>query len=130
LNDKLVPGLKVTTIAPHSGKVPQRLSTTYSLTLPRHLNAVDKERIATFFSQPSFTVAKTRKGKTGQIDIRPLIISLVQSGPSSVDLQLLSMSATPGIKPLEALTSILDLGEDVAVAVRILKTAWQAVDDE
>lgn len=130
LNDKLVPGLEITGIAPHSGKVPQRLCTTYSLTLPRPLNAVDKERIATFLNQENFAVAKTRKGKTVQINIRPLIVSLVSSGPSSVDLQLLSMSATPGIKPLEALTAILDLGEDEAMAVRILKTAWQAMDHD
>ena len=129
LNHKLVPGLEVTGIELHSGRTPQRLISSYTLTLPRPLTQGDAERIGHFLQRASFPVDKTRKGKSSLIDIRPLIPTMAISGPDSIDLQLLSMSATPGIKPVEALTAILGLSETEAARLRILKTAWQAVDD-
>jgi len=129
LNQQLVPGLEVTAIELHSGRIPQRLISDYTLTLPRPLTEDDAERIADFLQRESFPVDKLRKGKHSLIDIRPLIPTLVASGPENLTLQLLSMSATPGIKPVEALTAILGLSETEAKSTRILKTAWQALDD-
>ena len=129
LNEKLIPGLEVIKIERHSGKIPQRLLTSYTMTLPRSLTDSDQQRIAAFTRQTSFLVAKTRKGRTGEIDIRPLVAALESTGPTSVGLKLLSMSATPGIKPIEALAAILELSASEIAATHLLKTSWQALDD-
>ena len=128
LNTKLAPGLKVTKIELHSGDVPQKLSTSYDLTLPTNITDSEKLLIEEFIKSAVFIIAKTRKGKTKEIDIRPLIkeFSIVNSG--TVRLQTVSASAQPGIKPLEALTEILKLDKERSLQTRILKTDWQKLD--
>ena len=129
INAAIIPGLEVVTIAPHAGKAPQRLRISYTLTLPRPLSAADRERVAAFNAATSYMVDKTRKGRTTAIDIRPLTTALAIAGEHRVSLDLLSVSATPGIKPLEAVSAILQLSAEEAGAVTVLKTAWQAMDD-
>ena len=128
LNEKLVPGLMITKIEAHSGKVPQSLLTLYTLTLARLLTEQEKERTRQFLDSERYAVTKTRKGKTSEIDIRPLITFLNISGPDSVQLEMVGVSAQPGIKPLEALAQILGLGKEEALAIKILKTAWRPMD--
>jgi hypothetical protein len=43
---------------------------------------------------------------------------------------MVSASAEPGIKPLEALTEILDLTHDRSLGTRILKTSWQPITEQ
>ncbi len=128
LNEKLVPGLCIVKIAAHSGKMPQSLLTSYTLTLARALTEQEKTRVAKFKSSEHYPVTKSRKGKTSEIDIRPLIPTLNISGPSSIQLDLLFVSTQPGIKPIEALEQILGLAKEETLATKILKTAWRAVD--
>ncbi len=128
LNGKLVPGLSITRIEAHSGKVPQSLLTSYTLTLARLLTEQEKERTRQFLASESYVVTKTRKGKTSEIDIRPLITLLNITGPGSVQLEMVGVSAQPGIKPLEAISQILGLDKEEALATKILKIAWRAMD--
>lgn len=128
LNEKLVPGLCVVKIEAHSGKMPQSLLTSYTLTLARTLTEQEKTRVAKFQSSEHYPVTKSRKGKTSEIDIRPLIPSLNISGPSSIQLDLLGVSTQPGIKPIEALEQILGLTKEEILATNIRKTAWRAMD--
>jgi radical SAM family uncharacterized protein/radical SAM-linked protein len=130
LNKKLVPGLRITKIEPHSGKVPQNLTTSYSLTLARELAEQEKEQIALFLGSTHYPVAKTRKGKTSTIDIRPLIRQLIITSPTTIELELVGISAQPGIKPIEALARILGLDAQTALATRILKTGWRAMETD
>ncbi len=130
LNDKLVPGLRITKIEPHSGKVPQSISTSYTLTLARELTEPDKERVAHFLGSKQYPVAKTRKGRTSEIDIRPLIPQLKITGPTTIELELVGVSAQPGIKPIEALAQILGLDEQTILATRILKTGWRTMETD
>jgi radical SAM family uncharacterized protein/radical SAM-linked protein len=129
LNEKLVPGLHITKIAPHSGKVPQSLLTAYTLTLARPITQEEQDRAAHFLASSAFAVSKTRKGKTSEIDIRPLITLLRISEPCTVHLEMITVVALPGIKPLEALTQILGLNQEDALATSILKTGWQTLDN-
>lgn len=124
LNAKLAPGLQVTKIELHSGDVPQRIRTTYTLTLPAAITDSEKEGAEAFVNSSEFIMRKTRKGKTTAIDIRPLIVdfSIVDAG--TVQLQMISASAQAGIKPLEALTEIFSLDTERSLQTRILKTAW------
>ncbi len=130
LNEKLVPGLTITKIEPHSGKVPQSLLTSYTLTLARAVTEQEKERTKHFLSSERYPVAKTRKGKTSEIDIRPLISLLSISGPATVHLEMVGVSAQPGIKPIEALAQIFELTKEETLAIKILKTSWRVMDPE
>ncbi len=129
LNAKLAPGLKVTKIELHSGNVPQKISTSYNLTLPTEITGPEKIRAKEFVGSPHFIVNKTRKGKTKEINIRPLIREFSITESDTVRLQMISASAQPGIKPLEALTEILGLDLERSLQTRILKTDWQKLDD-
>ncbi len=128
LNDKLAPGLKVTQIELHSGNVPQKICTTYNLILPTDSTDSEKSRAEEFTKSSTFIIGKTRKGKTREIDIRPLIQEFSFINSNTVRLQLISASAQAGIKPLEALTDILGLDKDRCLQTRILKTEWQKLD--
>ncbi|MBU1565992.1 MAG: TIGR03960 family B12-binding radical SAM protein [Proteobacteria bacterium] len=130
LNKNLVPGLTITKIEAHSGKVPQSLLTSYTLTLARTITEQEKERTRQFLSSERYSVAKTRKGKTIEIDIRPLITFLNVSDLASVQLEMVGVSAQPGIKPIEALAQILGLTKEETLATKILKTAWRAMDTD
>jgi radical SAM-linked protein len=128
LNDKLVPGLKITKIEAHSGKVPQSLEISYNLLFPREITDKEKAEIARFQESATYAVAKTRKGKTSEIDIRPLISHLTIANPAEISLIMASVSAQPGIKPIEAVEQILGLDKEEILKIKILKTSWRNLD--
>ena len=72
LNAKIAPGLKITKIELHSGRSPQKISISYNLTLPGNITDSEKIRAKEFINCNSYIIGKTRKGKTKEIDIRPL----------------------------------------------------------
>ncbi len=131
INDKLAPGLEITGIELHSGKIPQKIGVCYSLTLPTEMTAAERDRAAGFAAMDSFFIDKTRKGKTTQIDIRPLISKFSTddtANPKTVQMEMISASAEPGIKPMEALTRILGLDHERSLQTRIIKTEWHSLD--
>lgn len=128
LNAKIAPGLKITKIELHSGKVPQKICIAYNLTLPGAITDSEKIGAENFINSSSFLISKTRKGKTKEIDIRPLIINFSMTKPDLVQLEIVSASTQPGIKPLEALTEIFGLEKERSLQTKILKTSWQALD--
>ncbi len=128
LNAKLIPGLKITKIEIHSGKVPEKILISYTLTLPGAITDSEKSRTVEFINSDSFIIGKTRKGSTKQIDIRPLIKGFSIIGSDSVQMEMVSASAQPGIKPLEALTEIFVLDQERSLKTKILKTAWNALE--
>ncbi|MCP4342237.1 MAG: DUF2344 domain-containing protein, partial [Desulfobulbaceae bacterium] len=129
LNAKIPPGLKITKIELHSGKVPQKICIAYNLTLPGAITDSEKIRAENFINSSNFLIKKTRKGKTKEIDIRPLIINFSMTNPDLVQLEMVSASAQPGIKPLEALTEIFGLEKERSLQTKILKTSWHALDE-
>ena len=130
LNANLVPGLKITKIELHSGKVPQIICTSYNLTLPENITDTERLRVDEFNNSDSFIVNKTRKGKTKAIDIRPLIKRFLIAAPDMVQLETISASAEPSIKPLEALTEILGLDIERSQQTKIVKTGWHSLDEK
>jgi radical SAM family uncharacterized protein/radical SAM-linked protein len=129
LNEKLVPGLKVTRIEPHSGKIPQSILTSYSLTLARPLTEQEKERVRQVMASVSFLATKTRKGRTTEMDIRPLLKQVTTTGPDTVQIEMVAVSTQPGIKPIEALEQILRLDQTEILSTRIVKTSWRAIEE-
>jgi len=130
LNIALPKGLEVVSIALHSGKLPQQIKTNYLLTLPRRLSSENHKHLEAFATATRYEVAKTRKGKTKQIDIKPLVTYLVAKNDVMLELELMTETATPGIKPIEAVSQILGLNDDELAAVQITKTSWLPLDSE
>jgi len=129
INAKLPPGLEVTKVEPHSGNVPQKISTRYRLTLPGPLTEAEKNRAKHFINSKAFLIGKTRKGKTREIDIRPLLKEFILINNTEIELEMVMASAQPGIKPLEALTAILELANERRQQTRIVKTGWHGLDN-
>lgn len=129
LNAKIAPGLKVTKIDLHSGKIPQKVRISYNLTLPGNITDSERIRAKEFVNSKSYVIGKTRKGKTKEIDIRPLINDFSIFNSEMVQIEIDSASGQPGIKPLEALTEILGLDKERSLQTRILKTGWHALDE-
>lgn len=129
LNAKIAPGLKITKIDLHSGKMPQKIRISYNLTLPGNITDSERVRAQEFVNSKSYVIEKTRKGKTKQIDIRPLINEFSIFNSEMAQIEIDSASTQPGIKPLEALTEILGLDKERSLQTRILKTGWHALDE-
>lgn len=128
LNEHLIPGMSVSKIEAHSGKIPQKLQLVYRLFFEKDLNPEEQVRIQTFLNEDQVLIQKTRKGKTKEIDIRPLIINCEIINPNEIQLTLISASAQPGIKPIEAICEILALDEETSSKVRIRKLSWKTLD--
>jgi len=128
LNESLPPGLEAINVVAHTGKIPQKIKTNYALTLPAPCTAEQKSRIEEYREADQYLVEKTRKGKTRQIDIKPLLTYIAVKGDLLLELELMSETALPGIKPIEAVAHILDLDEDTQAEVQITKTSWLPLD--
>lgn len=128
LNSKLPPGLKVTLIKNHPGKIPQKILTSYTLTLDRPLTDQEIEQLGSFQQKDTFIIQRSRKGKTRPLDIRPLVSRIRCSGTSTIELKTVNISSKPGIKPVEVLLHIVGMDKDAALRTSILKTSWSTMD--
>jgi len=128
LNDKLPPGLKIFTIELHSGRIAQNMLVSYTLTLDRPLTEQEKKISKEFINSTHYLIAKTRKGKTKEIDIRPLIKTFEIIETHSITLTMVNAATQPGIKPAEAIKAILNLDNDTIMNTKILKTNWINMD--
>ncbi|MFT5728642.1 MAG: radical SAM family uncharacterized protein/radical SAM-linked protein [Desulforhopalus sp.] len=124
LTQTLAPGLEVTGIELHSGKVPQKMMVSYSIHLPTEASENWKEAAESFYAAESFVVEKTRKGKTKEIDIRPMIEKFAFTSSQDIDLDVIAESAQAGIKPIEAVTHILQLTQEEVNLTKIVKKGW------
>ena len=129
LSENLPPGMEVTTIELFPGKLPQTVSTKYQLELPQPLSEDGKKKLESFMALEEFVISRTRKNKTRQYNIRPLILSCALSSENTLDMELLSKSGSPGIKPIEALQHILELPEEQSHDIIITKLSWQAMEN-
>ncbi|OEU56682.1 MAG: B12-binding domain-containing radical SAM protein [Desulfobulbaceae bacterium S3730MH12] len=124
LNSKLPPGLKVSAVKKHPCKIAQKILTSYTLTLDRPLTGEEVELVDLFVKSSSFIIERIRKGKMKPLDIRPLIRKIRCSSPNTIKLKTINVTSSPGIKPIEALLTILKIDKDTALRTSILKTGW------
>ena len=128
LNSTLAPGLEITGIELHSGKVPQKMKVSYSIHLHNEASDEQKNAAESFCATDSFFVSKTRKGKTKEIDIRPLIEKFAFTSPQEINLEIIAESVQPGIKPVEAIKNILAISEEDINHIKIVKKGWVQLD--
>ncbi|AGF79882.1 radical SAM-linked protein/radical SAM family uncharacterized protein [Desulfocapsa sulfexigens DSM 10523] len=127
LNKQMPPGLTVQKIVLSNGKVPQEMVSSYRITLYPTLSSNDKQLIEKFLATDSFTVKRVRKGKVMEIDFRPLVVSLECIEEETLSLELLSKASQAGVKPLEALASILQKEQKELLSSVVIKTGWKEV---
>lgn len=124
LDESLPDGIHIETVELHSGKIPQNTVNTYRIVLSAALRAEDNRRIEEFQKSVYFPVARERKGKRSEIDLRPLVVDIVVKGEDTIILQTINRAGVPGIKIQEALQQILGLDENLILSANILKTDW------
>ncbi len=129
LNEKLPPGLEIREIVSHSGKIPADIVATYRLTFDRPLTAAERQQRDLFMAEQICVVRNVRKGQVREVDIRPLLKAVDILGEETVDLQVVSLSGQPGVKPLEAIQAIFAMDEATALRATIVKTAWTALEN-
>ena len=131
LNRQLPPGVVVQSVALHSGKVPQNLQSSFTITCPRPLSTEEFSRIDEFLGRREFPITRKRKGKDNTaFDIRPLVAAIIPERTDTLRLELLYASGLPGVKPIEILTHVLGMDAETAATSRVLKTAWHIVAEE
>jgi len=57
------------------------------------------------------------------------LLLLLDALDDTVQLEMISASAEPGIKPLEALTEVFGMDNERGQQTRILKTSWRGIDE-
>lgn len=128
LSDNLPPGLTVTGIELHSGQLPQTIKNCYTLKFEKPLSEAEQHKIIQFMKSDELIISRVRKGKQRQFNIRPLITKCDQTASDSLLMQIISKSGAPGIKPIDALSHILQRDVDEMIETEITKTSWQPVD--
>lgn len=128
LNTNLPPGIKVTDIKLHSGKIPQSVLNTYTFTLPRQFEEKEKKLVHNYLSTEECLVSRTRKGREKKLDIRPLLTEIKFIDETTLELQIVATAGTPGIKVEEALSHILSLSKEELIHSKIKKTSWKQIN--
>lgn len=126
LNQTLPRGLTVSKVEQATG-IPQKTMVTYRISLPLVITKKEQQQLKQFLAADSFDIIRTRKNKSREINIRPMILRLEQEGECSLHLQMMSENAVPGIKPTEAVREILQLSEKQNEQLHVLKQEWVAL---
>ena len=121
----LPPGLDVTSILPHQGKVPQDIVCCYEVQLPFGLDDRQLRLITDFTRAENFVVQRRRKNITTPLDLRPLVKRLSIAPPRTVLAEIVYQSSLPGCKPLELLAHILACDQATLSGGLVRKTSWR-----
>lgn len=130
LSAKLPPGLEVTSIQLHSGKLAQVITNSYTIQFDRLVTKDELQRIADFIAGDELIISRVRKGKKRQFNIRPLITTFELINEDTLHMDVINRSGSPGIKPSDALQHILGITEAEALAALITKTGWEPLDED
>ncbi len=125
LSRVLPPGLEVSSIRPHHGKVPQDIVCSYEIQLPFDLDDAQTRLITNFTQAESFIVQRRRKNNTAPLDLRPLVDALSVTPPRTVLAEIVYQSSRPGCKPLELLAHLLGCDQATLTAGMVRKTSWR-----
>jgi radical SAM family uncharacterized protein/radical SAM-linked protein len=128
LNKQVPPGLEILNIALNNGSVPQRIVSSYRITLKDSLTGNESNRFKDFLAKEEFPVSRIRKGKVKEINIRPLVVSLEVIDNNTLALEIITIASTAGVKPLEAIAAILGKKPEDFLTSVIIKTGWKELE--
>ena len=125
LNRQMPPGLEVQDITLSSGAIPQKVISSYQITLYPPLEPDARHLFKQFLQTDHFHIERTRKRKVKKIDIRPLVSELTINDDGTISIDLVSIASEAGAKPLEAIAAILKKNQQEFLASVVLKTGWK-----
>ena len=103
-------------------QVDQQVS--YEVVLPAGEYPDLANRIGAFLSAEEYIIERIRKRKRKQLDVRPLVQTVIKEG-HTLELVLVQRHSQAGISPLVLLEKVFGLTPDQARVARIKKTAVQ-----
>ncbi len=118
VNSQLPNGLVVKSVEVTAKQLNGPLLSSYRVGLAKPVSASDFTR---FFTQERFEVELTRKGKSRQIDAKPLVKELSATANGKIHLVMASEPGKAGVKPLEFVTALVGLTEQEVLAARVVK---------
>lgn len=125
-NLELPGGFKVESVKLDSGRVELRLLTCYHITLR---DSIKKDIVDAFLGGEIFEVTVVRKGRAKKIDARPMVMEIALDGENNrIELQLLTETSKPALKPLEIVAALCDLTEKEIVSARVMKVWCREAD--
>ncbi len=127
LNKQMPPGLQVQAIKLHNTSVPQQVINSYEIILHPALVSADRPLLDEFMATDNFLITRTRKRKTKELNIRPLIESLTIREDGILEMKVISRASEAGVKPLEVVAAILNRNQDDFLSSEVLKTGWQEI---
>ncbi len=134
LNGQLPAGITITEILPSPAgnkRTPPVLLVGYRAELPAGtLTPARRKGVAAFLDRESFILARLRKGRRQQLDLRPLVEELALTGPDTLELVLRSVQGRAGVKPLELLVAVFGLSDSETAAARVIKLWWGEPDPQ
>ncbi len=126
LNDQLPEELQVHHISPHSGKFPQTVVSSYTITFPTPLTPEEQREASSFLKKSDAFIQRTRKGRQQTINIRPLITQMGLLDDNRLSLSILSKTGEPSVKVIEAIEVLFPTRQQELLDLSILKTDWQS----
>jgi radical SAM-linked protein len=129
LNEQLPRGINVLALAvvpERKSKTPPNNLSCFTVSLTQHLTPGQKESLAAFLAQDTFSVSRSRKGRQTMLDIRKQVRSLVLRDEKSLEMHLLIQEGTAAAKPLEILRAVFGFSESQCLDLGILKV-WSRV---
>lgn len=124
-NKQMPPGLEVQDISLSNGSIPQKILSSYRVTLHPALETDEVTLFKQFLAADRFIVKRVRKRKIKEINIRPLVVGIEIHDNSTLSLDLISKASEAGVKPLEAVAAILQKDQQEFLASVVLKTGWK-----
>ena len=130
LDARLPEGLTIMDVSLHSGRIPQDTLNTYRVVLPERLTENELRLLEVFKGADHYPVVRDRKGKSKEIDIRPLIQGIEVEGDDTLILRIISRAGAPGVKVLEAMQYITGREEARILAAHMQKIGWSPLADK
>ncbi|MGL1930207.1 MAG: TIGR03960 family B12-binding radical SAM protein [Desulfotalea sp.] len=127
IGSNLPPGMELMGLENSNGKIPQDIVTKYQITLPNELTGDSNKNIEDFLATNEFFWTRSRKGKTSQIDIRPMIPAFSIINENTVEIDHITRASQPGIKTIEAICNILKISDEDRPKLKILKLSWKDI---
>lgn len=127
IGTNLPPGMELMGLEASNGKIPQDIVTKYQITMPAELTGESEKSIADFLAADEFMWTRSRKGKTSQLNIRPMIQALTIINEDTVEMELITRASHPGVKTIEAICNILKIDDEDRPKLKILKVSWQEI---
>jgi radical SAM-linked protein len=128
LNRQLPSFMAITALAPAKKKAPVNEIISYDCLLPE---GVDQDQvtdnIAAFQVTEKFILERTRKGKSREFDLKEFVKKLELCKDGRLLLDLYHPCAEAGVGPRDALAAALNLEEEQAARVRIVKAGAREV---